>query len=59
MSHNPENLPSSSPQLPPQQGALAIRRPGALSTELLQRGPDPESQADDEIDLKAILRTLL
>lgn len=60
MGQTPENLPSlpeNSP--PPSSGALAIRRPGALSTELLQRGADADAASDDEIDLKAIFRTLL
>lgn len=55
---NPDQLPSL-PSQPPQQGALAIRRPGMLQTELLQRGPEAEAAPDDEIDLRAILRTLL
>ena len=55
---NPDQLPSL-PDQPPPGGAVAIRRPGALSTELLQRGPDPDAPGNDEIDLKAIFRTLL
>ncbi len=45
---------------PPQGGALALRRPGgALQTEVWQRGAPEAEAADDEIDLKAIWRTLV
>lgn len=55
---NPDQLPTL-PSQPPQQGALAIHRPGMLQTEVLQRGPEGDNAAGDEIDLKAIFRTLL
>ena len=55
---SPENLPSF-PQQPQPPGALALRPSGALQTQLLAQQQEADAQADDEIDLKAILRTLL
>lgn len=60
---NPEQLPSLPPQPPgPHQGgALALRHPnaGALSTQVLQPRAEEAAADDDEIDLKAIWRTLV
>src|SRR3990167_10980953 len=54
---SPDQLPSV-PQQP--QGALALRPSGALQTQLLaQQQQETDSLADDQIDLKAIFRTLL
>ncbi|HSW14260.1 MAG TPA: Wzz/FepE/Etk N-terminal domain-containing protein [Solimonas sp.] len=55
---SPENLPSI-PQQPQPQNALALRPSGALQTQLLAQQQEADAQADGEIDLKAILRTLL
>ena len=55
---SPENLPSF-PQQPQPAGALALRPSGALQTQLLAQQQEADAQADDQIDLKAILRTLL
>ncbi|OGB34707.1 MAG: hypothetical protein A3B67_02555, partial [Burkholderiales bacterium RIFCSPHIGHO2_02_FULL_66_10] len=55
---SPENLPSL-PQQPQPQGALALRPSGALQTQLLAQQQEADSQDSDEIDLRAILRTLL
>jgi capsular exopolysaccharide synthesis family protein len=52
---SPEQLPF----IPPPQGALALRQSGALQTQLLLQQQEADALADDSIDLKAILRTLL
>ncbi|WP_374640757.1 GumC family protein [Hydrogenophaga sp.] len=60
---HPDQLPSLPPQPPgPHQGgALALRHPnaGALSTQVLQPRAEEATADDDEIDLKAIWRTLV
>ncbi|MFW5330335.1 GumC family protein [Hydrogenophaga sp. ZJX-1] len=55
---SPENLPSL-PQQPQPTGALALRPSGALQTQLLAQQQEADAQDSDEIDLKAIFRTLL
>ncbi|NWF44256.1 polysaccharide biosynthesis tyrosine autokinase [Hydrogenophaga sp. D2P1] len=55
---SPENLPSF-PQQPQPPGALALRPSGALQTQLLAQQQEADAQVDDQIDFRAILRTLL
>ena len=65
--HNPDSLPTQPPSAPPPPtspagGAIALQRPSAraLQTQLLAREEAQASaDSDDEIDLKAIFRTLL
>ena len=55
----PEHLPPPQPQHP-QAGALALHQPRQLQTHVLAREEaQAAADADDEIDLKAIFRTLL
>ena len=55
----PEHLPPAQPQHP-QAGALALHQPRQLQTHVLAREEaQAAADADDEIDLKAIFRTLL
>jgi polysaccharide biosynthesis transport protein len=54
-----EHLPPAQPQHP-QAGALALHQPRMLQTHVLAREEaQAAAEADDEIDLKAIFRTLL
>jgi polysaccharide biosynthesis transport protein len=56
----PSGSPPPPPAAQPGAGAVALHRPRALQTQLLAREEaQAQAEADDEIDLKAIFRTLL
>jgi capsular exopolysaccharide synthesis family protein len=58
---DPNSLPAQPPAgSPPPAGAIALHQPRALQTQLLAREEaQAQAEADDEIDLKAIFKTLL